>query len=46
MTVCQRCDGAEGPFLACSFACTWCAACVATFPDGRCPNCRGELNPV
>ncbi len=27
----------------CSFECTWCAACAATFPGGTCPNCGGHL---
>jgi hypothetical protein len=28
----------------CTFECTWCADCVATFPDGLCPNCGGNLS--
>ncbi|WP_366521547.1 DUF1272 domain-containing protein [Micropruina sp.] len=27
----------------CSFECTWCASCAATFPGGGCPNCGGSL---
>jgi len=27
----------------CSFECTWCAACTDTFPQGKCPNCGGNL---
>ena len=27
----------------CTFECTWCASCVARFPDGLCPNCGGNL---
>ncbi|MFT4217765.1 MAG: DUF1272 domain-containing protein [Micropruina sp.] len=32
----------------CSFECTWCADCAATFPAGHCPNCGGnlELRPI
>ena len=28
-----------------TFECTWCADCVATFPDRACPNCGGNLTP-
>jgi len=27
----------------CSFECTWCAECAATFPRCTCPNCGGNL---
>lgn len=27
----------------CSFECTFCAACVETHLNHRCPNCQGEL---
>lgn len=27
----------------CSFECTWCAHCVASFDNGACPNCGGNL---
>ncbi|MFT4296109.1 MAG: DUF1272 domain-containing protein [Micropruina sp.] len=27
----------------CSFECTWCASCAATFPHWSCPNCGGNL---
>ncbi|MFO0774332.1 MAG: DUF1272 domain-containing protein [Nitrospiraceae bacterium] len=27
----------------CSFECTFCAPCVETVLQGRCPNCGGEL---
>lgn len=29
----------------CTFECTFCAACVATFPGGNCPNCGGNFTP-
>jgi hypothetical protein len=28
----------------CTFECTWCADCVAAFPDALCPNCGGNLS--
>jgi hypothetical protein len=28
----------------CTFECTWCADCAATFPERRCPNCGGNLS--
>jgi hypothetical protein len=34
-------DSAEA--LICSFECTFCRACAARLPGGRCPNCGGEL---
>lgn len=27
----------------CTFECTWCADCVAMFPEGLCPTCGGNL---
>ena len=27
----------------CSFECTWCAECVASFANATCPNCGGNL---
>jgi hypothetical protein len=43
---CECCDKdlpAEQPGARiCSFECTFCAACAATFA-GKCPNCGGEL---
>jgi len=46
---CECCDrdlspSADGVYI-CSFECTWCADCVATFPQGACPNCGGSLQP-
>lgn len=41
-----RCDlpaSASGAMI-CSFECTFCTACGAEM-DGRCPNCRGDLQP-
>lgn len=29
----------------CSFECTFCAECVETVLNGRCPNCTGNLVP-
>jgi hypothetical protein len=29
--------------LICSFECTFCHSCSTTVFNGRCPNCRGEL---
>jgi hypothetical protein len=29
--------------LICSFECTFCRSCNATFLKDRCPNCGGEL---
>jgi hypothetical protein len=44
---CECCDRDVSPedstVLICSFECTWCAECAAAFPDGRCPNCGGDL---
>ena len=31
--------------LICTFECTFCAACVTTFPNRQCPNCGGNLQP-
>ncbi|RIJ76520.1 DUF1272 domain-containing protein [Nakamurella silvestris] len=46
---CECCDRDLSPsdeqIYICSFECTWCAACVAGFPAGRCPNCAGLLTP-
>lgn len=44
---CECCDrdlppeGADA--MICSYECTFCADCVASVLDGRCPNCGGEL---
>lgn|GEM_PF-143587 len=44
---CECCDRdlppESGDAYICTFECTWCAACVARFPDRRCPNCGGNL---
>ncbi len=45
---CECCDKDLPPdaadALICSFECTFCRACAATrLPDGRCPNCGGDL---
>ena len=44
---CECCDKDLPPESAeariCSFECTWCADCAATFPDHGCPNCGGNL---
>lgn len=45
---CECCDRDLPPesaeALICSFECTFCVTCAATrLPDGRCPNCTGEL---
>lgn len=44
---CECCDRALPPdaadALICTFECTWCTGCAATFPDGACPNCGGNL---
>ncbi|GAA1942703.1 DUF1272 domain-containing protein [Agromyces allii] len=44
---CECCDrdlAVDDPEVyICTFECTWCADCAATFPERRCPNCRGNL---
>lgn len=44
---CECCDRDLPPDAAdayiCTFECTWCADCVATFPGRACPNCGGNL---
>ncbi len=44
---CECCDrdlGVDDPEVyICTFECTWCADCVATFPGRACPNCGGNL---
>lgn len=44
---CECCDKDLSPddetVAICSFECTWCADCVATFPERLCPNCGGNL---
>ena len=46
---CECCDRDLPPDSAdariCSFECTFCAHCVQTVLDGRCPNCGGEFVP-
>jgi hypothetical protein len=46
---CECCDrdlAEDAPDVyICTFECTWCADCVAMFPDGLCPNCNGNLLP-
>lgn len=44
---CERCGCTlaidDHEVYICSFECTWCAACVVTFPGRVCPNCSGQL---
>lgn len=44
---CECCDRSlavhDSDVYICSFECTWCADCVATFAGGACPNCGGNL---
>jgi hypothetical protein len=44
---CQCCDTdlpADSPgAMICSFECTFCLDCAESLPDGRCPNCGGDL---
>ena len=44
---CECCDRDLGPGATdayiCTYECTWCADCVATFPGRACPNCGGNL---
>lgn len=44
---CECCDRdldlTDPNVFICSFECTWCAECVASFADGACPNCGGNL---
>ena len=44
---CERCAAAlpieSGDARICSYECTFCAACVDGPLEGRCPNCKGEL---
>ena len=44
---CECCDRDLAPesdeARICSFECTFCVACAAALPGGRCPNCGGEL---
>lgn len=46
---CECCDKDLPPDAAdamiCSYECTFCAACVATTLQGRCPNCGGGFAP-
>jgi hypothetical protein len=46
---CECCDKDLPPqatdAMICSFECTFCADCVATRLDGRCPNCGGNFVP-
>jgi hypothetical protein len=42
---CERCGvalAADGDATICSYECTFCTACAASF-DHVCPNCSGEL---
>lgn len=45
---CERCGRElamdDHQVYICSFECTWCADCAATFPRGTCPNCGGNLS--
>ena len=44
---CERCAAAlpieSGDARICSYECTFCAACVDGPLEGRCHNCKGEL---
>lgn len=44
---CERCGRElavdDHQVYICSFECTWCASCAATFPQRGCPNCGGNL---
>ncbi|WP_091324808.1 DUF1272 domain-containing protein [Arthrobacter sp. cf158] len=43
---CECCDRdilPSGEAYICTFECTWCADCVAGFPNRSCPNCGGNL---
>ncbi|GLY13741.1 DUF1272 domain-containing protein [Kineosporia rhizophila] len=44
---CEACDtdlAADSPDVwICSFECTWCTDCAATFADNACPNDKGNL---
>lgn len=44
---CERCGRElavdDHQVYICSFECTWCAECVATFAQQACPNCGGNL---
>ena len=44
---CERCGRAlaidDHQVYICSFECTWCVDCAATFPRHTCPNCGGNL---
>ena len=46
---CECCDrdlpADQGGAYICSYECTFCADCLARLPQGRCPNCGGELLP-
>ncbi|MCK4206875.1 DUF1272 domain-containing protein [Brucella pituitosa] len=46
---CECCDRDLPPSSVeayiCSFECTFCVACIETFPGGSCPNCHGDLVP-
>ncbi len=46
---CECCDKDLPPDAAdamiCSYECTFCAACVATALQKRCPNCGGGFAP-
>lgn len=48
-SACERCGvglpgEAAGAWI-CSFECTFCTACATGVLTGRCPNCRGDLEP-
>ncbi len=44
---CERCATPlpmdSGDARICSYECTFCAVCVDGPLEGRCPNCKGEL---
>lgn len=44
---CERCGRElaidDHQVYICSFECTWCSDCAATFPRRTCPNCGGNL---
>jgi uncharacterized protein len=44
---CERCETPlpmdSSHARICSYECTFCAPCVDGLLEGRCPNCKGEL---
>ena len=45
---CERCGAAlatDSAAAICTYECTFCAACVETVLNRRCPNCGGNFAP-